>query len=47
MTDWSWWQKLGATLLVDIPLIAFLVWLLWFSKWAKPKEERAKKEDVR
>ena len=38
MTDWSWWQKALATLAVDIPLVLFLWWLLWKSRWAKPKK---------
>lgn len=42
--EWVWWIKLLATAAVEIPVILFMVWLLWFSKWAKPK---ADKDDVR
>ena len=40
MTDWPLWQKVLATILVDIPVIAFMVWLLWFSKWARPRADK-------
>lgn len=34
---WDWRVKLIATILVDLAVIAFMVWLLWYSKWAKPR----------
>lgn len=47
MTNWDWRIKLTLTILVDFAVIANMVWLLFHSKWAKPREERADKEDVR
>ena len=47
MADWDWTTKVAATIAVNLVVICFGVWLLFLSKWAKPKEERARREDVR
>lgn len=44
MRNWNLWQKLVATMVVNVIVVVNLVWLLFHSKWAKPK---AGKDDVR
>ena len=44
MSDWDTWQKVLVIILVNTTVLTYTVWLLWLSRWARPK---AKKEDVR
>ena len=43
MRNWNFWQKLGATLLVD----AVIVWNMARALWPDKFRKKARKEDVR